>query len=128
HKERINVLDSVQTKTCYASRFHEPVRPVVDILNDLRVFKVQISVHEIVVVTVFTIHQILVRPTFVIPLNLKNTCLACLDIVVSPSEMVPVPLKSVVFMLSTCKGKIGPTLDFKRLAQDLGAVLRRHLH
>ena len=40
HKERVNVLNGIQAETSYTSRFHEPISPVIDILDDFRMFKV----------------------------------------------------------------------------------------
>ncbi|VJJ37106.1 Uncharacterised protein [Streptococcus pneumoniae] len=40
HKERVNMLNGIQTETSYTSRFHEPISPVIDVLDDFRMFKV----------------------------------------------------------------------------------------
>ena len=40
HEERVNVLNGIQAETSYTSRFHEPVSPVIDILDNFRMLKV----------------------------------------------------------------------------------------
>ena len=66
------MFNGIQAETSNSSRFHEPVSPVIDVLDDFRVLKVQVSVHEVVVVAVFVIDQFLVCPTFIVPLDQVN--------------------------------------------------------
>ena len=109
------MLNGIQTETSYTSRFHKPVSPVIEVLDDFRMLKVQVSVHEVVVVAVFVIDQFLVCPTFIVSLDQVNTRFTAFGIVVCTGEVVPVPFKVIIGFLTSIKSEVGPSVDSKGL-------------
>ena len=116
----------IETEAFYPSCFNKPFGPLVEVFDHFWVFEVDISVHEVIIVAVFAVDQIILCPTFVVPLDLVNPTLIAGSIVVGTGEVVPVPMEVIVGCISTIKGKFGPSFDSKRLSQDDGPIVRVH--
>ena len=120
------MFNRIETEAFYPSSFDKPFCPLVEIFNHLWVFEVDIGIHEIVIVSIFVVNQIILSPAFVIPLNLVDSTFITGSIIVGTGEVVPVPVEVIVGSISAIKGEFGPALDSKRLCQDDGPIVRVH--
>ena len=122
------MLDGIQTETFYTSRFDKPFSPLIEIFYNLRVFEIDICVHEVIVVSIFLVHQIPMSPTFVVSLDLVDPILITRSIVVSTGEVVPMPVEVIIGSISAIKGEFSPSLNSEGLSEDLVSIHRIDLN
>ena len=122
------MFDRIQTEAFNTSRFDKPVCPLIKIFHDFRVLEINISIHEVVVVSVFLVYQISLGPTFVVPLDLVDPILITRSIVVSTGEVVPMPVEVIIGSISTIKGEFSPSLNGEGFSEDLVSIHRIDLN
>ncbi|MNM82342.1 hypothetical protein D3C81_943700 [compost metagenome] len=121
-KVMVNMLDRIKPITAALQRIHEPLPPFQHLLTYIRMAVIDVREHQIVIVAEFVIYVL--GPLLVLGMNTEDAGTAFLIVIIRSVEMLPVPFEGGVVISTAREGEFGPALNFERLGNLLGPVIR----